>query len=241
MVSEGQTDVVNLLRCAWAGSQKYGALVWSGDIASSWSSLRNQLTAGLNMGIAGLPWWTTDIGGFHGGDPDDDKFRELFVRWFQWGTFCPVMRLHGDREPRQPQVGTSGGATCCSGAANEVWSYGPDVYDICRRYIQIREQLRDYTRTLMREAHEKGSPIMRPLFYEFPDDSKCWEISTQYMYGDKYLVCPVLGPEVRNMEVYLPPLETGKRWTTFSGNETYDGGQVVLVSCPLSEMPVFVK
>ncbi|KAH6972497.1 glycosyl hydrolases family 31-domain-containing protein [Ilyonectria sp. MPI-CAGE-AT-0026] len=241
MVSEGQTDVVNLLRCAWAGSQKYGALVWSGDIASSWSSLRNQLTAGLNMGIAGLPWWTTDIGGFHGGDPNDDKFRELFVRWFQWGTFCPVMRLHGDREPRQPQVGTSGGATCCSGAANEVWSYGPEVYDICRRYIQIREQLRDYTRTLMREAHEKGSPIMRPLFYEFPNDKKCWEISTQYMYGEKYLVCPVLGPDVKNMEVYLPPLETGKRWTTLSGNETYDGGQVVLVSCPLSEMPVFVK
>ncbi|KAH8667865.1 glycosyl hydrolases family 31-domain-containing protein [Ilyonectria robusta] len=241
MVSEGQTDVVNLLRCAWAGSQKYGALVWSGDIASSWSSLRNQLTAGLNMGIAGLPWWTTDIGGFHGGDPDDDKFRELFVRWFQWGTFCPVMRLHGDREPRQPQVGISGGATCRSGAANEVWSYGPDVYDICRRYIQIREQLRGYTRTLMREAHEKGSPIMRPLFYEFPNDNKCWEISTQYMYGDKYLVCPVLGPEVKNMEVYLPPLETGKRWTAFSGNETYDGGQAVLVSCPLSEMPVFVK
>ncbi|KAH7010082.1 glycosyl hydrolases family 31-domain-containing protein [Ilyonectria destructans] len=241
MVSEGQTDVVNLLRCAWAGSQKYGALVWSGDIASSWSSLRNQLTAGLNMGIAGLPWWTTDIGGFHGGDPDDDKFRELFVRWFQWGTFCPVMRLHGDREPRQPQVGTSGGATCCSGAANEVWSYGPDVYDICRRYIQIREQLRDYTRTLMREAHERGTPIMRPLFYEFPDDNKCWEISTQYMYGDKYLVCPVLGPEVKNMEVYLPPLEIGKRWTALSGNETYDGGKVVLVPCPLSEMPVFVK
>ncbi|KAF7555163.1 hypothetical protein G7Z17_g2384 [Cylindrodendrum hubeiense] len=226
MVSEGQTDVVNLLRCAWAGSQKYGALVWSGDIASSWSSLRNQLTAGLNMGIAGLPWWTTDIGGFHGGDPDDEKFRELFVRWFQWGTFCPVMRLHGDREPRQPQVGTSGGATCCSGAANEVWSYGPDVYDICRRYIQIREELRDYTRKLMKEAHEKGSPIMRPLFYEFPEDKKCWEISTQYMYGDKYLICPVLDPEVKTMRVYLPPLNNGKRWTALSGNETYNGARI---------------
>jgi alpha-D-xyloside xylohydrolase len=92
MAKEGQQNIVNLLRCAWAGSQKYGALVWSGDIASSWSSFRDQLAAGLNMGMSGLPWWTTDIGGFHGGDPNDEKFRELFVRWFQWGTFCPVMR-----------------------------------------------------------------------------------------------------------------------------------------------------
>lgn len=107
MEESGQKNIVNLLRCAWAGSQKYGAIVWSGDIASSWSSFRNQLAAGLNMGIAGIPWWTTDIGGFHGGDPDDEAFRELFVRWFQWGAFCPVMRLHGDREPRQPQHGST--------------------------------------------------------------------------------------------------------------------------------------
>ena len=85
------------------------------------NSMRNQLAAGLNMGLAGIPWWTTDIGGFHGGNPDDPAFRELFARWFQWGAFCPVMRLHGDREPRQPQYGTTGGATCRSGAANEVW------------------------------------------------------------------------------------------------------------------------
>jgi alpha-D-xyloside xylohydrolase len=97
----GQKNIMNLLRCAWAGSQRYGALVWSGDIASSWGVFKCQVAAGLNMGMAGLPWWTTDIGGFHGGDPNDEKFRELFVRWFQWGCFCPVMRLHGDREPKQ--------------------------------------------------------------------------------------------------------------------------------------------
>ncbi|KAI8715894.1 hypothetical protein NCS52_01098300 [Fusarium sp. LHS14.1] len=238
---EGQTNIVDLVRCAWAGSQKYGALVWSGDIASSWSSFRNQLAAGLSMAIAGIPWWTTDIGGFHGGDPDDPKFRELFVRWFQWGAFCPVMRLHGDREPRQPQQGTTGGATCCSGAANEVWSYGPEVYNICRKYIQVRENLRDYTRRLMREAHEKGSPIMRPLFYEFPGDKRSWETSTKYMYGDKYLVCPVLDTGARALEVYLPPLEDGSKWTHLSNGENYSGGQVVKVACPLDEMPVFVR
>ncbi len=109
MEQEGQGQIVNLLRCAWAGSQKYGALVWSGDIASSFESMRNQLAAGLNMGLAGIPWWTTDIGGFHGGNPEDPAFRELFACWFAWGAFCPVMRLHGDREPRQPQQGTTGG------------------------------------------------------------------------------------------------------------------------------------
>ena len=158
MEREEQRNIVNLLRCAWAGSQRYGALVWSGDIASSFESLRNQLVAGLNMGIAGIPWWTTDIGGFHGGDPEDETFRELLIRWFQWAAFCPVMRLHGDREPRQSQVGTSGGATCCSGAPNEIWSYGEKVYDICVKYINIRENLRDYTRAAMKEAHEKGTP-----------------------------------------------------------------------------------
>ncbi|KAH7247837.1 glycosyl hydrolases family 31-domain-containing protein [Fusarium solani] len=239
--SEGQADIVNLVRCAWAGSQRYGALVWSGDIASSWASFRNQLAAGLSMAIAGIPWWTTDIGGFHGGDPDDPKFRELFVRWFQWGAFCPVMRLHGDREPRQPQQGTTGGATCCSGAANEVWSYGPEVYDICRKYIQVRESLRDYTRRLMREAHEKGSPIMRPLFYEFPGDKRSWETSAQYMYGDRYLVCPVLDAGVRALDVYLPPLEDESQWTRLNGGETYSGGQVAKVACPLDEMPVFMR
>lgn len=237
MQAEGQENIVNLLRCAWAGSQRFGALVWSGDIASSFESMRNQLAAGLNMGIAGIPWWTTDIGGFHGGDPDDPAFRELFVRWFQWGTFCPVMRLHGDREPRQPQVGTTGGATCCSGAANEVWSYGDEVYEICRNYMELRESLRDYTRKTMRQAHEKGTPVIRPLFYSFPQDQICWEIEDQYMYGDEYLVAPVLDAGVTEREVYLP---SGCRWRKLNGSVKYDGGQTVTVQTPLEEIPVFV-
>ncbi|KNG45404.1 glycoside hydrolase family 31 protein [Stemphylium lycopersici] len=187
MEAAGQKNIVNLIRCAWAGSQKYGALVWSGDISSTWSSFRNQLAAGLNMGLSGVPWWTTDIGGFHGGDPNDEAFRELFLRWFQWGTFCPVMRLHGDREPRQPKYPGSPG--CRSGADNEVWSYGPAVYEICKKYMLVREEMREYTRVLMEEAHRLGSPIMRTLFYEFPEDQKCWEVEDQYMYGDKYLTC----------------------------------------------------
>jgi len=238
MEMEGQKNIVNLLRCAWAGSQRYGALVWSGDIASSFNSMRNQLAAGLNMGIAGIPWWTTDIGGFHGGDPDDEAFRELFVRWFQWGTFCPVMRLHGDREPRQPQVGTTGGATCRSGAANEVWSYGDKVYEICRKYMELRERLRPYTRGLMKEAHEKGTPVMRTMFYEFPEDSTCWEVEDQYMYGSKYLAAPILSAGERSRNVYLP---MGCGWKETESGKEYGGGQWIEIPVSIESMPVFER
>lgn len=238
MQSEGQENIVNLLRCAWAGSQKYGALVWSGDIASSFDSMRNQLAAGLNMGIAGIPWWTTDIGGFHGGNPEDKEFRELFVRWFQWGTFCPVMRLHGDREPRQPQQGTTGGAACCSGAANEVWSYGEQVLGICEKYLMLREKLRPYIQELMQEAHEKGTPIMRTLFYEFPEDRHCWETEDEYMFGSKYLIAPILEAGVERRRVYLPE---GCDWTDMETGKGYRGGNTYEMSVTLETMPVFVR
>ena len=238
MAAAGQTDIVNLIRCAWAGSQRYGALVWSGDIGPSWEAFRYQLTAGLSIGLAGIPWWTTDIGGFFGGNPDDDAYRELFVRWFQWATFCPVMRLHGFREPVQPQHGTTGGAACRSGAANEVWSYGEEVYGICAKYLRIREELRDYTRGLMREASEKGVPVMRTCFFEFPDDETCWTLDDQFFYGDRYLVAPVFRPGQRKRAVYLP---RGSTWASFDGSEVFEGGRMVEIDCPRDTMPVFVK
>ena len=238
MKKEGQENIVNLLRCAWAGSQRYGALVWSGDIASSFESMRNQLAAGLNMGMAGIPWWTTDIGGFHGGNPDDPKFRELFVRWFEWGTFCPVMRLHGDREPRQPQYGTTGGASCCSGAANEVWSYGEEVYEICKKYMELREQMRPYTRKVMEEAHRKGTPVMRTLFYMYPEDPVCWEIEDAYFYGPDVLVAPILYAGQLSRIVYLPK---GEIWVEYATGKEYEGGQQVKAHAPLDMIPLFIK
>nr|WP_304057145.1 TIM-barrel domain-containing protein [Enterocloster clostridioformis] len=236
MEAAGQGNIVNLLRCAWAGSQRYGALVWSGDIASSFDSMRNQLAAGLNMGLAGIPWWTTDIGGFHGGDPNDPEFRELFVRWFQWGAFCPVMRLHGDREPRQPQYGTTGGAHCRSGAANEVWSYGDGVYEICKKYLELREKMRPYTRKLMAEAHEKGTPVMRTLFYEFPEDKTAWTVEDEYCYGSELLVAPILEARAVTRNVYLP---LGNSWILTDNDMIYEGGQWITVPVTLDTMPVF--
>jgi len=238
MQASGQNNIINLLRCAWAGSQRYGALVWSGDIDSSFPSLRNQFIAGLNMGLAGIPWWTTDIGGFHGGNPDDPSFRECMIRWFQYGTFCPVFRLHGDREPHSEPLGTSGGGLCSSGAANEVWSYGEEAYEIFKKYMLMRERMRPYITKLMKAAHEKGTPIMRPLFYDFPDDKNSWEIDNQYMFGPDVLVAPILYAGERSRKVYLP---YGAAWKDFNSDNVHDGGQWIDCNAPLAVIPLFLK
>ena len=238
MKKEGQENIINLLRCAWAGSQKYGALVWSGDIMSSFESLRDQFAAGLNMGIAGIPWWTTDIGGFFGADVRDPAFHELLVRWFEYGTFCPVMRLHGYRWPIQPQVGTTGGATCLSGAPNEVWSYTDEVYEILKDYLFLREKMKPYIETIMRQAHEKGTPVMRPLFYDFPEDEKAWETEDAYMFGPDVLVAPVMYAGQTTRSVYLP---AGAVWTNYWTGDKLEGGQTVSVEAPLEQIPLFMK
>ena len=237
MEAEGQKNILNLLRCAWAGSQRYGALVWSGDIDSSFRALRNQLAAGLNMGLSGIPWWTTDIGGFHGGNIHDDAFKECFVRWFAFGAFCPVMRLHGFREPFKAPLGTTGGGKQISGAENEVWSYGEEVYEICKKYMELREKMRPYVRSLMEAAHEKGTPVMRPLFYDFPEDKKAWEVEDEYMFGPDVLVAPVLYEGIREREVYLPE----GNWRNINDGREYAGGQTITAAAPYDAIPVFVK
>lgn len=236
MKNEGQENIINLIRCAWAGAQRYGALVWSGDIKSSFASMKNQLAAGLNMGLAGIPWWTTDIGGFFGANVNDPDFHELLIRWFEYGCFCPVMRMHGYRWPLQPQYGTTGGATCVSGAPNEVWSYTPEVLEILTKYLHIRENMRPYITKAMSEAHEKGTPIIRPMFYDFADDKNCWEIENQYMFGSDVLVIPVTDKDCRKMNVYLP---CGKTWTNAWTNESFEGGQWISVDAPIEQIPLF--
>ncbi len=238
MKAEGQDNIINLLRCAWAGSQRYGALVWSGDIHSSFKSLRNQFAAGLNMAIAGIPWWTTDIGGFHGGDANDPEFRELLVRWFEYGAFCPVMRLHGDRVPKQPQLGTTGGCGCLSGAPNEVWSFGNDVYEICKKYLFLRERLKPYIAGLMQEASEVGTPVMRPLFYDFPQDDKAWKIEDQYLFGSDILVAPIMENGQRTRSIYLPK---GADWIDGWSGTSYSGGSAIEIDAPLDQIPAFIR
>lgn len=238
MEAEGQEKIINLLRCAWAGSQRYGALVWSGDIHSSFKSLRNQFVAGLNMGLAGIPWWTTDIGGFHGGDPEKPAFRELLIRWFEYGTFCPVMRLHGCREPMKEPMGTQGGAACVSGADNEVWSFGDEAYEILKTYLQLREAMKPYITRLMREAHEKGTPVIRPLFYDFSTEEKSWEVEDEFLFGPEILVAPILYEGMRKRIVYLPGEGSWKNYWT---GEIYKGQQTVEINAPIHQIPVFTR
>ncbi|MBU4337700.1 MAG: family 31 glucosidase, partial [Actinobacteria bacterium] len=236
MAAAGQEQVVNLVRCAWAGSQRYGALVWSGDIRSTWQDFRRQIVAGIHMGAAGIPWFTTDIGGFHGGDIDDPGFRELMVRWFQFGTFSPVMRMHGDRRPGHPVAAADGTRRCPSGAGNELWSFGEEVYAVLRRYLAVREAMRPYTRSLMEQAHTAGQPVMRGLFHEFPADDQSWRVNDEYMFGPDLLVAPVVQQGAAGRTLYLPD---GAGWTDLNTGQTYAGGQVVEVDAAVDVLPVF--
>jgi alpha-D-xyloside xylohydrolase len=235
---EGETEVVNLLRTAWAGSQRYGALVWSGDIASTFEALRAQVTAGIHMGVAGIPWFTTDIGGFHHGDPEDEGFRELLVRWFQFGAFCPVMRLHGDRLPTTPVRAADGSHRSPTGGPNEGWSYGDAVTPVLERYLFAREALRPYTRRVMQDAHENGQPVLRGLFHEFPEDERCWDVKDQYLFGPDLLVAPVMTAGARSRRVVLP---AGVEWSDLWSGAVYRGGGEIEVDAPLDRIPVFLR
>lgn len=235
--AEGQEDIVNLLRCAWAGSQRYGVLTWSGDVDSSFRALRSQLRAGLNMGLSGIPWWTTDIGGFQGGDVRDETFRELLLRWFEWATFLPVMRLHGYREPVKAPLSDHGGGKQNSGADNEIWSYTPEMYEVFKAHIELRERLRPYTRSLMAEAHEKGTPVIRPLFYQYPEDAHAWDVDDEYLFGPDVLVAPILEEGAREREVYLP----AGSWRCALDGSVAEGPATVTAQAPVEAIPVFVR
>ena len=239
MCAAGQTDIVNLLRCAWVGSQRYAAAVWSGDIRSNFETLRAQLSAGLNIGIAGIPWWTTDTGGFTG-DIREPFFNELLIRWFQFSTFCPILRMHGDHGPRDiPRLSDTihSGGYCHTGQPHELWSYGEEVYAILKSYLDIRLSMKDYLAGLMDEASQNGSPLMRTMFYEFPNDPVCWELDDQYMLGDRYLVAPVMYEGMRERAVYLP----SGQWKDIHTGTVYKGGQRLTVSAPLEIIPVFER
>ncbi|WP_235931655.1 MULTISPECIES: glycoside hydrolase family 31 protein [Actinomyces] len=230
MTAAGEPPTVLLCRSAWAGQAKYGAAVWSGDIPPTWESLARQIRAGLSIGMSGIPWWTTDIGGFHGGDPSDEAYRELYARWFAFGAYCPLFRLHGHRDPRG-ELGSP-----MSGGPNEVWSYGERCLEISREHMDLRERLRPYISRVMHEAAELGTPAMRALFLEFPEDERAWEVEDEFLLGPDLLVVPVTAPGVMYQDAYLP---AGARWVEIHTGETYDGGQTVTVPAPYEYIPAF--
>lgn len=235
----GETGIVNLVRCSWAGSQRYGVLAWSGDVHSSFHAFRNQLAAGLNMGLAGIPWWTTDIGGFQGGNIHDAAFHELLIRWFQWAVFCPVLRMHGYREPRvqPPESYRNGIPQCDSGSPNELWSYGEENFAIMQHWLGVRETLRPYIDALYENAHRHGDPLMRPLFWHYPDEPQSWQTEDQYLFGDDLLVAPIMYAGQRQREVWLPG---GHDWVNLQG-ERLRGGQRVMTAAGLETIPLFIR
>ena len=233
MKEMGRDDIVTLSRCAYIGAQKFGTLVWSGDIPSTFESLRKQIKSGLNMAMCGIPWWTTDIGGFYGGDIESDEFRELIVRWFQYGVFCPVFRLHGSRnghDRTRDIIEPSGGD-------NELWSFGDRDYKILRDLVFLRERLRPYIHEQMAIASKDGVPVMRPLLFDWPEDETCTSIGDEFLFGDDILFAPIVNRGETSRRVYLPAGE----WVFARDGKEYAGGQWITCTAELNEFIAFVK
>ncbi len=232
--------MLSLARAAWAGNAKYGTVVWSGDIQSNFETLKTQIMAGQSMGIAGIPWWTTDIGGFMTEDRFTDEFRELLLRWYQYAAFTPVLRMHGDRGPYNiPPLDNRdwGGGYLHTGQPNELWSYGEEAYQIMLDILHVREGMLDYIHDIYMEAHTTGLPLIRAMFIEFPEDKKCWDLPDQFMFGPDYLIAPITELGARSREVYLP---AGK-WENIFEKKTYEGGQCITADAPIEYIPVYKK
>jgi alpha-D-xyloside xylohydrolase len=211
-----------LSRSAFAGSQRNGVAAWSGDVNPDWLTLKRQIPAGLNYSLSGLPYWTSDIGGFTGASPDDPAYRELFVRWFQFGSFCPIFRVHGTRfEPN----------------ANELWSYGPEAQEILVRFDRLRYRLLPYIYSLAWRVTSKGDTMMRPLVMDFRTDLRARGIGDQFLFGPALLVNPVTEPAATTRHLYLPDAA----WYDFWTGAVEKGGRAIDAPTSLDRIPLYVR
>jgi alpha-D-xyloside xylohydrolase len=232
-------ETVILTRSAWAGSQRYGSIVWSGDIATTFQELTLQVRAIQGMQISLFGFSCTDTAGYNGGDPTDPAYQELMARWFAFSTFTAVQRLHGDRAGGPP-------ADSCgpTDGDNEPWAYGNTTYTVMAQMILLRDQLRDYTGLISAYASLTGTPMMRALALQFPNDPRCAAnlVEDEFTYGPDWLVAPVLVQGATNRTVYFPVLPAGQSWTYFYDGSTYEGGSTVLAfPTPLDENPIFFR
>ncbi len=234
--------VMILARAAYLGAQRNGTVFWSSDIVSTWDMLKRSIPAGLNFTATGLPYWDTDIAGFFspsipadyhaphkplidGSDAREvignyEDYPELFVRWFEWGAFQPVMRAHGER------------------MHNEVWAYGKQAEPILAKYLRLRYQLLPYTYSVAYRSYQTGAPYVRALFMDFPADPKAADIPDEYMYGPAFLVAPVTEQGATHRAVYLP---AGCDWYNYWTNERIHGGQTIMADAPIDTLPLFVR
>lgn len=235
--------VVILTRSAFAGQQRDGSINWSGDIQSSWESLRVQIANGLSMSVCGIPYWNSDIGGFfsqphYPKGVSDPAFRELYVRWLEFGAFCPIMRSHGTNTPR------------------EIYQFGKKgdwAYDAIAKFIKLRYRLLPYIYSLAWQVTSDAATFMQPLIMDFPEDTHTVNISHEYLFGHAFLVSPVTQSfytskaneetrtdfaKVQTWPVYLPK---GCDWYNFWTDEKISGGKEVQCKAPIDEIPLFVK
>ncbi len=232
--------VLILSRAAYLGSQRTGALFWSSDINPAWEALARQVPTGLNMTAAGIAYWGNDIGGWQSLpqvtsatrapllDPADARatvgqyndYPELFTRWFEYGTFLPTLRIHGDRKH------------------TEIWEFGHEAEAILARYDRLRYQLIPYLYSQAKATHDTGAPFMRPLWMDFPADPNVANLGTEYLLGPAFLVAPVTEQGQTEKPVYLP---AGSDWYNFWTNEKHAGGQWIKVAAPIERIPVFVR
>ena len=210
-----------LSRSAYAGEQRNAAAVWSGDVDPNWETFRRQIPAGLNYSISGLPYWTTDIGGFVSANPDDPAYRELYIRWFQFGTFCPIFRAHGTRTTNQ----------------NEIWSYGPEAQKILTAYDKLRYRLMPYIYSLAWKTTSEGYTVMRPLVMDFRDDVRAQNVGDQFLFGPAFLVNPVTEPGASSRHLYLPNAE----WYDFWTGASLDGGRSLNAPTTIDHLPLYVR
>jgi alpha-D-xyloside xylohydrolase len=216
-----QKRVFTLSRSAFAGAQRNGITAWSGDVESNWLSFARQIPGGLNFELSGLPYWTTDIGGFIIGNPDDPAYRELFVRWFEYGAFCPIFRLHGTRTTNQ----------------NELWSYGPEAQEILTSYDRFRYRLLPYIYSLAWMTTSEAYTPMRPLAMDFRTDVRALNTGDEFLFGPAILVSPVTEAGATSRRVYLPKA----KWYDFWTGRATEGGSATEAQAPLGRIPLHIR
>jgi alpha-D-xyloside xylohydrolase len=228
-VYEGQRKITSdkrvciLTRSAFLGQQRHDIINWSGDIGGTWESYKRQIVAGLNYTVTGLPYWTTDVGGFfRAGNSQytDEKFHELLTRWYQWGVFKPIFHIHGYQTETEP------------------WKYGQKVEENMRRMLNLRYRLLPYISSEAWQITKSGSTMMRPLVMDLNGDNSAINQSFEYMSGKSFLVAPVTEPDIREWNVYLP---TSTHWYDFWTGKRFDGGQTINTAIPLDKIPLFVR
>jgi alpha-D-xyloside xylohydrolase len=210
-----------LSRSAYSGDQRYGVTAWSGDLVADWETFKRQIPAGLNYELSGLPYWTTDIGGFVSSNPTIPAYRELYIRWFEYGTFCPIFRTHGTRTTNQ----------------NELWSYGPEAQKILVDYDRLRYRLMPYIYSVAWKVTNESYTPMRPLVMDYREDVRAQNIGDEFLFGPSLLVAPVTEPEAASRHLYLPKAKWFDYWT----GAAIDGGNAIDAPAPLDRIPLYVR